>query len=78
MKKSLVWELPEQAAAAGPPGVAVGVTLGDEVSVGGGGLGRRSAGADALSVGSSLGDNTIVGLAEAGAVGERLHRGASA
>ncbi len=68
MKKSLVWELPEQAAAAGPPGVALGVTLGDAVSLGGGGL-DDSAVADALSVGSSLGDSAIDGLAATDAVG---------
>jgi hypothetical protein len=64
VKKSLVWELPEQAAAGGPPGVAVGVMFGDDVSLGGG-L-EASAVADALVLGSSLGDSAIVGLAEAG------------
>jgi hypothetical protein len=68
VKKSLVWELPEQAAAGGPPGGAVGETLGDDVSLGGGGL-EASTVADALVVGSTLGDSAIVGLAETGSDG---------
>ena len=76
MKKSLVWELPEQAAAAGPPGGALGVTFGDEVSLGGG-L-EASAVADALAVGSSLGDSAIDGLAGDGRRRERLHARRSA
>ena len=71
VKKSLVWALPEQAAAAasGPPGEADGLTDGDAVSVGGSldgldGLG----GTDGVSVGGSLGETSTVGLAETIAV----------
>jgi hypothetical protein len=69
VKKSLVCELPEHAAAvaSGPPGVGDGVTFGDAVSVDGSLEGLASV--DALRLGSTLGGDVSPSVAEAVAGG---------